>query len=261
MTKEKKPLIFMTNDDGVHAPGLRKLFTALRKTGETIIVAPDRDNSAVSHSLTLNRPLMVKKLEENIFSINGTPADCVTIGLEKVLPRKPDLIVSGVNAGANLGHDISYSGTVSAAKEGTLRGVPSMALSLSGQEPYHFDTAIHCAAIMAELILLNGLPGDCYLNINVPNIASTEIRGMKITRQGRRVYEDALQELSDPWGKKCFWIGGGTPLRELECGTDSFETGKHYISITPIHLDLTNYQALELLYEAWGDRLKKHPLS
>lgn len=261
MNEKKKTLIFLTNDDGVHAPGLRKLFAALGQAGETVIVAPDRDNSAVSHSLSLNRPLTVKELEENIFSINGTPADCVTIGIEKVLSRKPDLIVSGVNAGANLGHDISYSGTVSAAKEGTIRGVPAIALSIAGHGPYHFETATHCAVLMAELVLANGLPGDCYLNINIPNIEPEEVRGMKITRQGRRVYEDALQELFDPWGRPCFWIGGGTPVRELECGTDSFETEKNYISITPIHLDLTNYGALESLQEAWGGRLKNHRFS
>ena len=145
MREKKKALILLTNDDGVYAPGLRLLFAGLAAAGETIIVAPDRDNSAVSHSLSLHRPLMVKELEANIYAINGTPADCVTIGVEKVLPRKPDLIVSGINAGANLGHDISYSGTVSAAKEGTIRGVPSMALSIAGHGPYHFDTGLQCA--------------------------------------------------------------------------------------------------------------------
>ncbi|MBU4264167.1 MAG: 5'/3'-nucleotidase SurE [Proteobacteria bacterium] len=262
MQEKKKALILLTNDDGVFAPGLRKLFIGLAQAGETIIVAPDRDNSAVSHSLSLHRPLMVKELEANIFSINGTPADCVTIGLEKVLSRKPDLIVSGINAGANLGHDISYSGTVSAAKEGTIRGVPSMALSIAGRGgPYHFDTGLQCAGLMAELILTNGLPGDCYLNINIPNVKPSEIRGLKITRQGSRMYENALQELSDPWGRPCLWIGGGKPSQEQECGTDSFETEKNYISITPIHLDLTNYEALDTLQGAWGSTLKGHQFS
>jgi 5'-nucleotidase len=261
MRKKKKALILLTNDDGVYAPGLRLLLAGLAAAGETIIVAPDRDNSAVSHSLSLHRPLMVKELEANIYAINGTPADCVTIGVEKVLSRKPDLIVSGINAGANLGHDISYSGTVSAAKEGTIRGVPSMALSIAGHGPYHFDTGLQCARLVAELILNNGLPGDCYLNINIPNVKPAEIRGLKITRQGSRMYEDALQELSDPWGRPCLWIGGGKPSQELECGTDSFETEKNYISITPIHVDLTNYEALDTLQGAWGSALKGHQFS
>lgn len=262
MPGKKKALILLTNDDGVHAPGLRQLFAGLAQTGETVIVAPDRDNSAVSHSLSLNRPLMVKELEDHIFAINGTPADCVTIGIEKVLPRRPDLVISGINAGANLGHDISYSGTVSAAKEGTIRGVPSMALSIAGRGPYHFDTGLQCARLLAELILINGLPCDCYLNINIPNLKPSEISGLKITRQGRRVYENALQELSDPWGRPCFWIGGGSPSLEQECGTDSFETEKNnFISITPIHLDLTNYEALDSLQEAWGNRLRGHQFS
>ncbi|MBI5556172.1 MAG: 5'/3'-nucleotidase SurE [Deltaproteobacteria bacterium] len=256
MQEKKSPLILLTNDDGVYAPGLRILFAGLRETGEPIIVAPDRDNSAVSHSLSLHRPLTVKELEKNIYAINGTPADCVTLGVEKVLPRRPDLIVSGINAGANLGHDISYSGTVSAAKEGTIRGVPSIALSISGEAPYQFDTGIQCARLLASLILTSGMPNDCYLNINIPNVKAADIRGMKITRQGRRTYENALQELCDPWGKPCFWIGGGSPSREMECGTDSHETEKNYISITPIHVDLTNYEALDALQQSWGDRLK-----
>ena len=255
MQEKKKPLILLTNDDGVHAPGLRTLFAGLQQTGEPVIVAPDRDNSAVSHSLSLHRPLTVKELEPNIFSINGTPADCVTIGIEKVLPARPALIVSGINAGANLGHDISYSGTVSAAKEGTIRGVPSMALSIAGQPPYYFDTGVECARLLARFILTSGLPGDCYLNINIPNLAAGQISGLKITRQGRRVYENALQELFDPWGRPCFWIGGGKPSREKECGTDSFEMERNYISITPIHLDLTNYEALDALQQSWGERL------
>jgi 5'-nucleotidase len=261
MQEKKRPLILLTNDDGVHAPGLRALFTGLRQFGEPVIVAPDRDNSAVSHSLSMHRPLTVKELEADVYSINGTPADCVTLGIERVLPARPDLIVSGINAGANLGHDISYSGTVSAAKEGTIRGVPSMALSIAGQSPYHFETGVECARMLAQLILSNGLPGDCYLNINIPNLAAARISGLKITRQGRRVYENALQELSDPWGRPCFWIGGGKPSREKECGTDSFEMEQNYISITPIHLDLTNYEALDSLQQSWGTRLRDYQFS
>ncbi len=249
------PLILVTNDDGVHAPGLRMLFEAIKQIGNPIIIAPDRDNSAVSHSLTLDRPLSVQKLDDNIYSINGTPADCVTIGLEKILPAKPDLVISGVNAGANLGHDISYSGTVSAAKEGTIRQVPSMALSIAGQAPFFYETAVEFAVEAAKTILAKKIPADCYLNINVPNKQSTEIAGIKITRQGRRVYENALQDLADPWNRPCFWIGGGQPSKDREAGTDSYETGNDFISVTPIHLDLTHHEARDVLQESWAKLL------
>ncbi|MCB2180996.1 MAG: 5'/3'-nucleotidase SurE [Desulfobulbaceae bacterium] len=250
LQQQEEPLILVTNDDGVHAPGLRMLFEAMKSAGNPVIVAPDRDNSAVSHSLTLNRPLRVIEIEPNIFAINGTPADCVTIGVEKVLGRRPDLVVSGINAGANLGHDISYSGTVSAAKEGTIRGVPSMALSMSGEPPYLYETAVNCALGIVDILLESAFPKDCYLNINVPNLAQKDISGIKITKQGRRIYENALQELPDPWGRPCFWIGGGSPSKDRVPGTDSFEIKKNAISITPIHLDLTHYEALSFLQDA-----------
>ncbi|MFH1216733.1 MAG: 5'/3'-nucleotidase SurE [Pseudomonadota bacterium] len=258
MPIDSRPLLLLTNDDGVHAPGLRLLYEGMRELYRPVIVAPDRDNSAVSHSLSLHRPLMVKEVENNIFSVNGTPADCITLGLEKILPAKPDLIISGINEGANLGHDISYSGTVSAAKEGTIRGVPSIALSISGDAPYHFATAVKCAARLARLILAHGLPADCYLNINVPNLKTAQIGAMKITCQGRRMYENAVQELTDPWGRPCFWIGGGSPSRERGPGTDSYEVERDFISVTPIHLDLTNYDALAVLEKSWTEKLNEH---
>lgn len=248
-------LILVTNDDGVHAPGLRKLYQGLKKIGKPMIVAPDRDNSAVSHSLTLDRPLFVKKLEENIYALNGTPADCVTIALEKILPSKPHLLISGINAGANLGHDISYSGTVSAAKEGTIRQVPSIALSMAGETPFFYETAVQCAVKVAQTLLAEKIPADCYLNINVPNKQPSEIAGIKITRQGRRVYENALQEIADPWNRPCFWIGGGHPSKDREPDTDSYETEKNFISVTPIHLDLTDYAALAVLQETWAGKM------
>ncbi len=249
-------LILVTNDDGVHAPGLQMLYEGMKKIGNPVIVAPDRDNSAVSHSLTLDRPLTVKKLTENIYAINGTPADCVTIALEKILPAKPKLVISGINAGANLGHDISYSGTVSAAKEGTIRQVPSMALSMAGEAPFFYETAVHCALKIAKTMLTEKFPPRCYLNINVPNKKSSEISGIKITRQGCRVYENALQDIADPWNRPCFWIGGGQPSKDREPGTDSYETGNNFISITPIHLDLTDYEALDFLQASWSEKIK-----
>lgn len=251
------PLILVTNDDGVHAPGLHFLFEGMKDIGQPVVVAPDRDNSAVSHSLTLDRPLRVLELKPDLFTINGTPADCVTIAVSKILDRPPDLLVSGINPGANLGHDISYSGTVSAAKEGTIRGVPCLALSMAGEAPYHYETAVHYARLLARIVLREGLPRDCYLNINVPNRMTSELAGLKFTRQGRRVYENALQELDDPWKRPCYWIGGGHPSQARHEGTDAYEIAADHVSVTPIHLDLTNYEALEILRGDWQKEIDR----
>lgn len=177
--------ILVTNDDGIHSPGIQALQEALDKLGTTVVVAPDRDNSAVSHSLTMNRPLKIHQLADNRFMVDGTPTDCVAMGLKKILARPPDLLVSGINAGANLGDDISYSGTVSAAIEGTMYGIPSMAISVGGQIPYDFRAAMRIAACMAERILNNHLPGNTLLNINVPS--GNRYRRIRVTRQGRRL--------------------------------------------------------------------------
>jgi 5'-nucleotidase len=248
-----KPLILVTNDDGVHASGLRALFQGMKKVGRPVIIAPDRDNSAASHSLTMNRPLMVKELDQDIYAVDGTPADCVTIGLGKILPTAPDILVSGINPGANLGHDISYSGTVSAAREGTIRGVPSLALSMSGEAPFLYETAVFFARKMVRIILENGIPQDCLLNINVPNLPLTDIGGTRLTHQGSRVYENAVKEISDPWDRTRYWIGGGIPSQDASKKSDSNAILAGQISITPIHLDLTNYDSLELFRKTWRD--------
>ncbi|MBC8317249.1 MAG: 5'/3'-nucleotidase SurE [Desulfobulbaceae bacterium] len=245
------PLILITNDDGVRAPGIRALFQGMKKVGRPVLIAPDRDNSAASHSLTMTRPLTVKELDTDIFSVDGTPADCVTIGLGKILPATPAILVSGINPGANLGHDISYSGTVSAAKEGTIRGVPSLALSMAGEAPFLYETAVCFAVKMARAILENGIPRDCLLNINVPNLPLQEISGTRLTHQGSRVYENAIQEISDPWGRTRYWIGGGIPSKDTSSESDSNAILTGHISITPIHLDLTNYDSLELFRKKW----------
>lgn len=247
------PLILITNDDGVYAPGIRALFQGMKKVGRPVIIAPDRNNSAASHSLTMNRPLTVKELDGDIFAVDGTPADCITIGLGKILPTTPDILISGINPGANLGHDISYSGTVSAAKEGTIRGVPSLAISMAGEAPFLYETATRFAEKMARAILTNGIPRDCLLNINVPNLPLEEIAGTRLTHQGSRVYENAIKEISDPWGKTRYWIGGGIPSQDTSKESDSNAILAGQISITPIHLDLTNYDSLELFRKKWRD--------
>lgn len=241
--------ILITNDDGIHSPGLEALRQALNGLGRTIIIAPDRDNSAVSHSLTMNRPLKVVNLGANIYTLDGTPTDCVAVGLKKVLRVRPDLLVSGINAGANLGDDISYSGTVSAAIEGTMYGIPSMAISVGGEPPYDYRAAMEIAACMAGKILRNSLPGDTLLNINVPSGSS--FKKIRVTRQGRRLWENSIHETLDPRGAKHYWIGGGTPITDLGEDTDVHTFAAGNVSITPIQLDLTNHAGIAFLKEKW----------
>ena len=245
------PLILVTNDDGVHAPGIRALFEAVSSLGEAVIVAPERDNSAVSHALTMHRPLRVFELSPQIFTIDGTPTDCVTIAVNKILNRKPDLLVSGINPGPNLGDDISYSGTVSAAIEGTMYDIPSLAFSLGGAPPHIFEVAAGVAWKLASLALAWHLPPGTLLNINIPPLPAGQIAGIRFTRQGRRIYKDAIQETFDPWGRKHYWIGGGTVHWSGGTGTDEEAVRDGYISVTPIHLDLTNHLGLGYLSREW----------
>ena len=243
--------ILVTNDDGVYAPGIRALHDAVRHLGRAVIVAPERDNSAVSHALTMNRPLRVRQLEEDIYTLDGTPTDCVTIGMNKVLPEKPALLVSGINPGPNLGDDISYSGTVSAAIEGTMYDVPSLAISLGGESPFNFEVAAGVAWKLASMALQFGLPEKTLLNINIPPRKLADIRGIKFTAQGRRVYQNAIQETYDPWGRKHYWIGGGTVQWSGGENTDEKAINEGYISVTPIQLDLTNHAGRDYLQEHW----------
>ncbi len=238
------PLILLTNDDGIRASGLTALARSLRIVGRTVIVAPERDNSAVSHALTMRRPLRIEHRDDDVYSVDGTPADCIILALEKLLPAHPALIVSGINPGPNIGDDISYSGTVSAAIEGTMLGVPSIAMSIAGEPPFAWDDAAGFAVQLARHILANGLPADTLLNVNYPDKVP---RGVRFTRQGRRTYEGAVKETRDPWGRKHYWIGGGIPSVDQRHDSDGLAVQEGYISITPLHLDLTNYEALALL--------------
>lgn len=245
-------LILVTNDDGVHSPGIIALYKAMKGLGDARIVAPDRERSAAGHSLTLHRPLKADEIRENVFSVNGTPTDCVTVAINKLLPERPALVVSGINKGTNLGDDITYSGTVSAAIEGTIFGVPSIAFSLISDKHYHYDTASFFARQIASFVLEHSLPYDTLLNVNIPNIRKEAVRGIKFTRQGKRVYDNSIQETYNPWGEKHYWIGGGRLYWEHGEDTDMEAVQSNYISITPIHLDLTNYEALAYLREKWS---------
>jgi len=244
------PLILVSNDDGIHSEGLIALADALADLGETVVVAPDRERSAVSHSLTLHRPLRVQELRPGRFAVDGTPTDCVNLAVNGILARRPALVVSGINKGANLGDDVTYSGTVSAAMEGTLLGIPSIAISLLGREGFRFDTASRFARRLAGWVLEHALPADTLLNVNVPapgDAANGGARGVALTRMGRRRYGDAIVEKIDPRGKKYYWIGGEELEFEDAEGTDFHAVNQGLISVTPIHLDLTNYKSFEAL--------------
>ena len=187
------PLILVSNDDGVHSAGIAALAEALRDLGQVVVVAPDRERSAVSHSLTLHRPLRVEEIGPGRYAVDGTPTDCVNLGVNGILPRRPALVVSGINKGANLGDDVTYSGTVSAAMEGTLLGLPAFAISLLGRGDFRFEVAARFARRLAAWVFERGLPPDTLLNVNVPAPLDGEpIRGFALTRMGRRRYGDAI---------------------------------------------------------------------
>ena len=243
--------ILVTNDDGVHSPGLISLFDAMKNLGDAYVIAPDRERSAVSHALTLHRPLRVEEIGERIFSVNGTPTDCVAVGISKILPEKPAFVVSGVNRGGNLGDDVTYSGTVSAAMESIIMGIPAFAVSLVTRKQrsssFNFDTASRVALQIGGYVLENSLPYDTLLNVNVPDVSFKDLTGMKLTRQGKRIYDGSIHETLDPHGEKHYWIGGGEPYWEHGEDTDIQAVEDNCVSVTPIHLDLTNYDALKFL--------------
>ena len=230
----------MTNDDGIHAPGLGALADALGELGDVFVIAPDREQSAVGHALTLHRPLRVDRLGERRFAVNGTPSDCVNLGVLGLLPAAPALVVAGINAGSNLGDDVTYSGTVSAAMEGTLLGVPSIAVSLERPDDGYAEAA-RIARLCAARALVEGLPPRTLLNVNVPGGVP---KGIKLTRIGHRVYKERIVEQTDPRGKTYYWIGGGPPQWDVGDATDMAALHDGYASITPLHMDLTHYGAL-----------------
>ncbi len=240
--------ILVSNDDGIGAPGLRALVEALADLGEVTVVAPDRERSAAGHSLTLHRPLRVSRIDRRWYSVDGTPTDAVALALKGLLDRPPDLVVAGINEGANLGDDVTYSGTVAAAAEATLCGRPALAVSLATDgEGRHLETAAAYAVMVAREMAERGLPAGTLLNMNVPNVAAEAVRGVVFTRQGRRTYSETIVEKVDPRGRTYYWIGGGPPEWHAGEGTDFDAVRAGFVSLTPLHLDLTNYTALEVL--------------
>jgi len=234
-------VILVTNDDGVHAPGLAALAAALDELGEVYVVAPDREQSAVGHALTLHRPLRVTSAGERRFAVNGTPADCVNLAILGLLPERPVLVVAGINHGLNLGDDVTYSGTVSAAMEGTLLGVPSMAVSKADPETTGFEHAGAVAKLVASRVLVEGLPAKTLLNVNLPADAPA---GIRMTRLGHRVYQEKVVQEMDPRGRPYYWIGAGPPVWNEDEASDIAAVHLGFASVTPLHLDLTHHGAL-----------------
>jgi 5'-nucleotidase len=249
--------ILVSNDDGIAAEGLNALAAALEAVGEVTVVAPEREQSAASHSLTLHKPLRVYEKGPRRFAVSGTPTDCVNMAVHKLMPEPPHVVVSGINRGANLGDDVTYSGTVSAAMEGTLLGLPSVAVSQLFWEPMGFDAAADFAASLVRSLLEGlstgrGLPPDTLLNVNVPDLPADQIKGARWTVQGKRRFtKEQVVENTDPRGRKYYWVGGSEIEWEGNPRSDHTAVVEGYISVTPVHLDLTNHRALEAL-RGWG---------
>ncbi len=251
--------ILVTNDDGVHAPGLLALVQQLRDMGRLTVLAPHRNWSASGHVKTMHRPLRVWEVNladgTPAYTTDGAPSDCVALATLGFIDESIDLVVSGINPAANLGHDVTYSGTVTAAMESAISGLPGVAVSLdlhrAADDPEDFASAARVAASVTRQAMADGLPDGVFLNVNVPDLAWNSLRGLSVTRQGQRVYRDALVRREDPRGRPYFWIGGEAPSGLTEPGTDIWALAEGYVSITPLHLDLTADNHFEPL-EGWN---------
>ena len=260
--------ILVTNDDGVLAPGLLALAQEMRHLGKVTILAPDRNWSGGGHVKTLDRALRVREfhLEDGsqAFGSDGAPSDCVALATLGYFKEQFDLVVSGINVGANLGHDVTYSGTVTAAMEAVIAGVPGVAVSLEVPEGFvgtiDFQPAAYAARVAVQNVVANGLPAETLLNVNVPFLKAEEIRGFRITRQGLRVYHSRLDERTDPRGRPYYWIGGDAPTGVSESGTDVGALADGFISVTPLQLDLTAYRAISDL-NTWNWQSQPFELS
>jgi 5'-nucleotidase len=247
------PLILVTNDDGVHAPGIAALAAALRPLGDVHVVAPDREVSACAQSLTLKHPLRAERISPGVHSVDGTPADCVNLAIVKLLPRRPELVVSGINRGANLGDDVFYSGTVGGAREGTFFGIAAIAFSLAARSEMDFGPAAAFAHTLAAKVLEKGLPERTLLNVNVP---LGPIAGVAITVQGRREHEGTILEGLDPRRRTYYWIEEGRDRWVSDDVSDIFAVRKGLVSVTPLQSDTTHHAVMPA-FRAWQDDLNR----
>jgi 5'-nucleotidase len=249
--------ILCTNDDGYLAEGIRVLANAARPLGQVTVVAPDREQSATSHSLTLHHPLRSRRSTDGSIVVDGTPTDCVILAVNALMPSRPDICFSGVNHGANLGDDVLYSGTVAAAMEATVLGVPAVAFSYAGPDFESIAAWEGTLTALLRSLVAQRFPPDTLLNVNLPPIDPSEVKGVRVTTLGERRYSDSLTRAFDPSGREYFWIGGGSRTWSDRTGRSDSDFGAvegGYISVTPLHLDLTNYRLLEEL-QGWNLRL------
>lgn len=248
--------LLCSNDDGILARGLDCLERAARPLGEVWVVAPDREQSATSHSLTLHHPLRPVQLAERRWQVDGTPTDCVMLAVEALLPHRPDFVLSGINHGPNMGEDVLYSGTVAAAMEGLALGVPSIAVSFAGRVLRSDDQLLddhveNLTKLLTHLTRLPTFPADTLLNVNIPAIPAREVKGVRLTRLGRRVFSDSLTPMKDPWGREIYWIGGGSVAWSGTEDSDFRAVKEGFISVTPLHLDLTARDRLDDAERWW----------
>ena len=251
--------ILISNDDGLDAKGIRHLAEQVGEQVDRVtIIAPDRDRSGASNSLTLDRPIRVDQRDANVFKVFGTPTDCVHIGITGLLGEEPDMVISGVNAGANMGDDVIYSGTVAAAMEGRFLGSPAMAVSLvyENSRPSNYASAARAARVLMNRLLEEPLPADTILNVNVPDLSWEAIRGFETTRLGHRHRSEDVIPLEDPRGRQFYWIGAPGGEEDNGPGTDFNAIRRGYVSVTPIHVDLTRYQALDPVGK-WVQRISR----
>lgn len=250
--------LLLSNDDGILAHGLACLIKAAEPLGEVTVVAPDREQSATSHSLTLHHPVRPISRGERRFQVDGTPTDCVMLAVEALMPERPDFVLSGINHGQNMGEDVLYSGTVAAAMEGLSLGIPSIAISFAGgdlrADVSMLDQQIEpLTKLLGHITTLPAFPENTLLNINLPPLPGPQIRGIRLTRLGKRVYSDSIKRMEDPWGRPIFWIGGGSIAWTGEADSDFRAVQEGYISVTPLHLDLTHHALLKGSESWWRD--------
>lgn len=239
--------ILLSNDDGYQSEGLAALALALSDLAELTIVAPDRNQSGASHSLTLETPLRVARTRDGVYYVNGTPTDCVHLAITGLLDHEPDMVIAGINHGANLGDDVLYSGTVAAAVEGRFLGLPAIAVSLAGQSPQHFDTAGRAIRTLLQRLQAESLPADTILNVNVPDLPFAAISGFQATRLGYRHRSEPVVETRDPKGRPVFWVGAAGAGQDAGPGTDFHAVEHGQVSVTPLQIDLTRHAAIESL--------------
>jgi 5'-nucleotidase len=254
--------ILISNDDGIDSPGIEALAKELKKIGDVIVIAPRTEQSAVGHAITMKFPLRITEYSKNGsffgYAIDGTPADCIKIGIRNILKEPPDIVLSGINCGSNTAINILYSGTVSAAREAAIMDIPSIAVSVTSHDPKNYSYAAKFSSELTELVAKNKLKTGTLLNVNVPDLPENEIKGVLLTQQGKSKWDDIYEERVDPYGKKYYWLTGNLMQADSTLETDQFAVRQNYVSVTPIHFDLTDYDTFGTMKNWHLDKMIKH---